>query len=125
MNLTDVIVIVVCLLIGYRFTSYFFSPGTGDTRKRQEQPSHHQRIGQDELEPPKPKWHEVLGVVETAGRDDIDRAYREKISQYSPEKVAQLGEDIRAIAEVRSREIQAAYEEAMRGRRLVTDKQTR
>lgn len=116
MTLTDVIIIAACLFIGYRFTGYFFSPGTGDTRKHQEQPSSRQAIWRHELEPPKPKWHEVLGVAETASWDDIDRAYRDKMSQYHPEKVAQLGEDIRAMAEVRSREIQAAYDEAVRVR---------
>ena len=32
------------------------------------------------------------------------------ISQYHPDKVAQMGEEIRAVANAKSREINAAYE---------------
>ena len=44
----------------------------------------------------------------------IDRAYRLQISQHHPDKVATLGEDIRRLAEARTKEINAAYEVAVR-----------
>jgi DnaJ like chaperone protein len=59
-------------------------------------------------------WWEVLGVPQIATRDEIARAYKRCISEYHPDKVAHLGEEIRAVAERRSKEINAAYDEAMR-----------
>lgn len=59
-------------------------------------------------------WWEVLGVPRIATRDEVARAYKRKISEYHPDKVAQMGDEIRALAERRSKEINAAYEEAVR-----------
>ncbi|MCW0200248.1 MAG: DnaJ domain-containing protein [Rhodanobacter thiooxydans] len=59
----------------------------------------------------------MLGVAESASLGDIERAYRQQISQYHPDKVARLGEDLRQLAERRSREINAAYDIACRLRR--------
>jgi DnaJ-domain-containing protein 1 len=52
----------------------------------------------------------VLGVSDNASQDEIDTAYRRKISDYHPDKVANAAEEIKALAEVRAREINAAYE---------------
>ncbi len=59
-------------------------------------------------------WWSVLDVLPTATRDEIALAYKRKISQYHPDKVAQMGEEIRAVAERKSKEVNAAYEEATR-----------
>jgi DnaJ like chaperone protein len=59
-------------------------------------------------------WWEVLGVPQIATRNEIAAAYKRRISEYHPDKVANLGEEIRAVAERRSKEINAAYDEAMR-----------
>jgi DnaJ-domain-containing protein 1 len=61
-----------------------------------------------------PPWWEVLGVPQIATRDEVARAYKRRISEYHPDKVAQMGEEIRALAERRSKEIITAYDEAMR-----------
>ncbi|MEO8808293.1 MAG: J domain-containing protein [Burkholderiaceae bacterium] len=70
--------------------------------------------------PPDPaapaSWQTVLQLPPTAGPDDIRAAYRELISQYHPDKVASLGAELRALAEKKSSEINAAYREALRGR---------
>lgn len=65
-------------------------------------------------EEPGPQWWDVLGVPRIATRDEVARAYKRKISEYHPDKVAQLGAEIRAVAERKSKEINAAYDEAMR-----------
>ncbi|HEX9474129.1 MAG TPA: J domain-containing protein [Steroidobacteraceae bacterium] len=59
-------------------------------------------------------WFRILGVRESASREDITAAYRRLLSQYQPAKVAQLDAGIRAAAEARSRQINAAYEMGMR-----------
>ena len=59
-------------------------------------------------------WFRILEVPESAGREQISAAYRQKIGQYHPDKVAQLGPEIRAVAEAKSKQINAAYEIGMR-----------
>lgn len=59
-------------------------------------------------------WWEVLGVPRDASRDEIALAYKRRISEYHPDKVAQMGEEIRALADSKSKEINAAYDEALK-----------
>lgn len=56
------------------------------------------------------QWFEVLQVNSTANLDEIKAAYKKKISQYHPDKVAKLGLEFQEIAERKSKEINAAYE---------------
>jgi DnaJ-domain-containing protein 1 len=123
MSAVDIVVIVAGLFFGYRLVSNYLTPNTGGQARPQPQPGNNDAPRQDwekNWEPPAPKgqaWHEVLGVPETADLAQIEYAYRVKISQYHPDKVAQLGEDIRRLAEEKSKEINAAYETAVRLRR--------
>ena len=71
-------------------------------------------------EPPRPApqtampWYVVLDVDRGASRAQITAAYRARISQYHPDKVARMGPEIRALAEKKSAEINTAYETALR-----------
>ena len=130
MTLLQIIIIVAGLFIGYRFVSYMLSPGTGDDDKHSRQPPD-ARMAEDyedersrawgwhdtSTSPPPalaPTWYQTLGVEESASREEIERAYRKQIGQYHPDKVATLGEDIRRVAEARTKEINAAYASASR-----------
>lgn len=114
MTAVDIVVIVAGVLFGYRLVSNYLSPTV----------SHEdgQKVAEDAAPPdwekhwksPKSTWFEVLGVAETASKMEIEHAYRVKISQYHPDKVAQLGEDLQQLAETKSKEINAAYDTAMR-----------
>jgi len=59
-------------------------------------------------------WHEVLNIPESATLDQIKSAYKRLITQYHPDKVADMAKEIRDLAEVRSKEINAAYEHAIK-----------
>lgn len=59
-------------------------------------------------------WHEVLGVSQWAGDEEVAAAYREKIGQYHPDKVATMGPEIRELAERKARQINQAYQDARR-----------
>ena len=59
-------------------------------------------------------WYVVLDVDRSASRAAITAAYRSRISQYHPDKVARMGPEIRALAEQKSAEINAAYEAALK-----------
>lgn len=58
-------------------------------------------------------WHEVLGVTPAASIDEIRIAYKRKMSQYHPDKVASLGEEFMDIAVNKSKDINSAYKQAM------------
>lgn len=59
-------------------------------------------------------WYVVLDVDRSASRAQITAAYRARISQYHPDKVARMGPEIRALAEKKSAEINAAYDSALK-----------
>ncbi len=51
----------------------------------------------------------VLGLKPGASQEEIKSAYRKLSMQYHPDKVLHLGEEFRAIAEEKMKEINAAY----------------
>lgn len=128
MTLLQIVIIVAGLFIGYRLVSYLLSPGTGDPEKPVRPSPDQDRPTDPEQERSRAwRWHETslpetsartwyqtLGVAESASREEIDRAYRQQISQHHPDKVATLGLEIRQLAEARTKEINAAYDTAMR-----------
>lgn len=71
------------------------------------------RSGESPRSVPEPDPHEILGVAKDASADEIKHAYRELANKYHPDKVSHLGEEFKAIADKRFKEIQWAYEELM------------
>ncbi len=53
--------------------------------------------------------YKVLGVTCSASGDAIKAAYRERMKEYHPDKVAHLGEELQELALEKSQEIQRAY----------------
>jgi uncharacterized membrane protein YkvA (DUF1232 family) len=51
----------------------------------------------------------VLGIAPSADADAIRSAYRARMQEYHPDKVAHLGADLQALANEKTREIQRAY----------------
>ena len=58
--------------------------------------------------------YEVLGVRPSASQEEISAAYRALVRQYHPDKVADLGPELRELAEQRMKEINAAYQSLKR-----------
>ena len=56
----------------------------------------------------------MLGVTRGASAGDITRAYREQMKRYHPDRVADLGEELRQLAHEKTVAIQRAYEELSR-----------
>ena len=65
---------------------------------------------------PPPGWDPwtVLGVTRGASRDEIARAYREQLKRYHPDRVADLGPELREVAHRKTVELQRAYVELSR-----------
>ena len=53
----------------------------------------------------------VLGIPRSASSDAIQAAYRARMKEYHPDKVAHLGEDLQELALEKSQQIQRAYRE--------------
>ena len=55
--------------------------------------------------------------IEKQLRAEIKKAYQALIQQYHPDRVADMGPELRDVAEERTKEINAAYEELKRQHR--------
>ncbi|MBT4763254.1 MAG: DnaJ domain-containing protein [Bdellovibrionaceae bacterium] len=55
--------------------------------------------------------HNILGIRPGANADEIKAAYKHKISEYHPDKVAHLGDELQTLAKLKSKEINQAYKE--------------
>ena len=130
MSRYELIVSLACLVVGYLVVSWLLNrslppgdagpaagrPGDGGAASGGAAPS-----GEAARRPP-PRaaphgampWYVVLDIDRSANRAVIAAAYRARISQYHPDKVARMGPEIRALAEQKSAEINAAYEAAVR-----------
>lgn len=51
----------------------------------------------------------IIGVHKTASSKQIKAAYRQRMQEYHPDKVAKLGDELRELAEVKAKQINAAY----------------
>jgi DnaJ-class molecular chaperone len=54
--------------------------------------------------------YEVLEVSQNASPDELKAAYYKKLAQYHPDKVAHLGDELKKLAQVKTKDIIAAYE---------------
>jgi len=54
--------------------------------------------------------HVVLGVAPDASPETVRAAYQRLIRQYHPDLVAEMGPEIRHVAEERTKELNRAYE---------------
>jgi len=55
--------------------------------------------------------YEVLGIGRTASRTEIRDAYRARMQEYHPDKVAHLGSELQKLAHEKCLDIQHAYQQ--------------
>lgn len=58
----------------------------------------------------------TLGVTSSASDDEVEQAYRRRMSEYHPDRVANAAKEIRELADLRAREVNGAYEQIKRQR---------
>jgi uncharacterized membrane protein YkvA (DUF1232 family) len=68
-----------------------------------------QRASSDSPQKTSASPFEVLDIPITASQKEIQDAYRKKMAEYHPDKVAHLGPDLKKLAEEKTKEIQTAY----------------
>ena len=55
--------------------------------------------------------YEILGIDSAASGEEIQAAYKARMHEYHPDKVAHLGEELQNVAHRKAVEIQQAYEQ--------------
>jgi uncharacterized membrane protein YkvA (DUF1232 family) len=64
--------------------------------------------------------YEILGIDSAASGEEIQSAYRARMHEYHPDKVAHLGEELQKVAHRKTVEIQQAYEQLRKPRSHLT-----
>ena len=81
--------------------------------ERSDQESAQGQTRQKNVEEPR-SWWEVLGISHGSSLDEAKAAYYSKVKQYHPDKVVGLGEEFRQLAERKTQELNAAFQEVRR-----------
>ena len=113
MSTTEILIALAGLYFGYWIVSKLImdKPKDRPTPEMQPDPPPDQNRESEQAEP---TWHDTLNVPPDATAAEIRHAYRTLMSQYHPDKVANLGDELKIVAERKSKEINVAYEEGMR-----------
>ena len=117
MNIGDIVIIAIFGAIGFGVVSWIISRtssarqnnANNGTKSHAENNSNNaapNRAGSTR------EWHEVLEIDKNANFESISKAYYERMKKYHPDHVEHLGEEFREIAELKSKEINAAFERA-------------
>ena len=61
-----------------------------------------------------PDAHEILGVPQTATRDEVRDAFRQHLKLYHPDRVAQMTPAVQRLATELTRKVNNAYEKLMK-----------
>ena len=64
--------------------------------------------------PPAVDPYAVLGVEPDASDEEVEQAWRRRMSEYHPDRVANAAREIRELADLRAREANAAWESIRR-----------
>ncbi len=100
---SKLLVVIVAFFVGYFFISLLLI----NTNKKGKTKNSNQTKSDE-------KWYEVLGIKESASALEIKIAYKKKMQQYHPNKVASLGEEFQSLAEEKVKKINNAYKEALK-----------
>lgn len=114
MTVTEYLVVVLGLFVGYWMVNNFLS----DNKKTKNEQDTNKPRGQDidhEFSKMHSKnWYVTLGTSPSASVDEIRKAYKSQMSKYHPDKVATLGTELKELAEKKTKEINIAYKRAMK-----------
>ena len=104
-RLDDFLVIAYALYIYYQRKKKPLEEAAKKHRQNSESSGSSEDSASSEFDP-----YEVLGVANSATKDEITAAYRQQAAKYHPDKVQHLGAELREVAHKKMLEIQRAYE---------------
>ena len=126
MTTDEIVVIVGGALLGYWIVTSLLSTkhdAKGTDGHPDKSDSRQQASGEETSAPAIPRfddikknWHRILEVAESSDKDQITAAYKQKIGQHHPDKVATLGQELRALAEQKCKQINMAYDYALKSK---------
>lgn len=116
MNPSEISAIAFGLFLGYWVVSKLFTSRVKPSHEepRQGSSEHAESTASQERPRDEPQWYEVLKVRQSASVEEIQVAYKSLIRQYHPDKVSNLGEELRQLAEEKSKAINVAYQTGLR-----------
>jgi DnaJ-domain-containing protein 1 len=115
MSTTEILVIAFGFFLGYWIVSKLFASKSSGNQKNSESTSK-DRSATGHQQENSSEWFDVLKVSSNASIEEIRAAYKSLIRQYHPDRVEALGEELKILAEEKSKEINAAYEAGLRAR---------
>lgn len=101
---TELAVIIGCGVLGYWLVAVMW-PSLRTARASSPPPVPEQ---------PRVMWHEELGIAPDAARETIEAAFRAKVAEYHPDRIAHLPIEAREQARMRVLELELAYDAALR-----------
>jgi DnaJ-domain-containing protein 1 len=127
MSLAEIVVVLLGLGAGYYLVASYFA-GKSTSQNPDDAANRHQYSERDgdaadsktrqkspeDTSQDAKQWFDVLLVAPTASADEIKQAYRRRMAEYHPDKVSQLGVDLRLLADAKTKEINIAYQEAIK-----------
>lgn len=109
----ELLAVVVFFLVGYWAVDFFWPKKKTDAAPTAPAP-----MAGNTAPGASAPWHEVLGVSPDATLDRIRKAYEEKSARYHPSRVAGMGPEFEETAVRMTRQINDAYEAAVRATEL-------
>ena len=108
LGLIDDLLLMVALYVFYRKRlADFVAPTAGESAQADGE-THRQKTQQSDraFDP-----YQILGIPMSSSRETIRSAYRSRMTEYHPDKVAHLGEELQELAHQKVLEIQKAYQQ--------------
>lgn len=114
LGLIDDLLVMAALVYFYRKRVRSFAARTaGDESARARDETHREKAGPARPKQARPVFdpYEILGIPASSSQETIHSAYRSRMNEYHPDKVAHLGEELQELAHRKALEIQKAYQE--------------
>jgi len=104
-------IIILYLLWHYFFRGKRVQPGSNGAQAEYHQNSHSSTNASQRGQSIPKTPYEILDVPPGASQEEIKSAFKQLAGKYHPDKVEYLGEEFKALAEEKFKEIQEAYQE--------------
>ncbi len=110
LGLIDDLLLIALLTYFYRNRLREYTAHTSQESGGADERQRSSRAQAEKLESPFDPY-QILGIDSSASGEEIQVAYKARMHEYHPDKVAHLGEELQKVAHRKAVEIQQAYEQ--------------